>query len=133
MNWRDQIQAGADGSPHSNLLGSKFVDFDQATQTATMRFTVKKEMTTWRGGVQGGLVAETTREDGSPVRLALPDPSAALRAYAGKKVTLGIRPEALTDVEGADHRSALVERFSNTVTVTDPAVSDALSFSKRNC
>lgn len=57
MDWRDQIQAGADNSPHSNLLGSRFVGFDEATQTATMRFTVKPEMTTWRGGVQGGLVA----------------------------------------------------------------------------
>ena len=57
MSWEDQIQEGADGSPHSNLLGSRFVGFDEATQTATMRFTVKKEMTTWRGGVQGGLVA----------------------------------------------------------------------------
>ncbi|MEO0589980.1 MAG: PaaI family thioesterase [Pseudomonadota bacterium] len=57
MDWRDQIQEGADGSPHSNLLGSRFVGFDEATQTATMRFTVKKDMTTWRGGVQGGLVA----------------------------------------------------------------------------
>lgn len=44
-------------SPHTSLLGSEFVEFDEATQTATMRFTVKKEMTTWRGGVQGGLVA----------------------------------------------------------------------------
>ena len=57
MDWRDQIQEGAAGSPHSNLLGSRFVDFDEATQTATMHFTVKKDMTTWRGGVQGGLVA----------------------------------------------------------------------------
>ncbi|MEL6486392.1 MAG: PaaI family thioesterase [Pseudomonadota bacterium] len=57
MDWKDQIQAGADGSPHSNLLGSRFVGFDEATQTATMRFTVKREMTTWRGGVQGGLIA----------------------------------------------------------------------------
>lgn len=47
----------ADGSPHSSLLGSQFVSFDEASQTATMRFTVKREMTTWRGGVQGGLVA----------------------------------------------------------------------------
>ncbi|MBV7266476.1 PaaI family thioesterase [Erythrobacter ani] len=45
------------GSPHSVLLGSEFVSFDEATQTATMRFNVKKEVTTWRGGVQGGLVA----------------------------------------------------------------------------
>ena len=44
-------------SPHTALLGSEFVSFDEETQTATMRFTVKREMTTWRGGVQGGLVA----------------------------------------------------------------------------
>ena len=57
MGWCDHINAGAEGSPHSSLLGSKFVDFDETTQTATMHFTVRKEMTTWRGGVQGGLVA----------------------------------------------------------------------------
>ena len=44
-------------SPHTALLGSQFVGWDAATQTATMRFTVKRAMTTWRGGVQGGLVA----------------------------------------------------------------------------
>ena len=49
-------QDGAD-SPHSDLLGSEFVGFDEESATATMRFTVKKQMTTWRGGVQGGLVA----------------------------------------------------------------------------
>ena len=44
-------------SPHTALLGSHFVSWDAQTQTATMRFTVKREMCTWRGGVQGGLVA----------------------------------------------------------------------------
>lgn len=44
-------------SPHSALLGSQFLGWDAATQTATMRFTVRREMCTWRGGVQGGLVA----------------------------------------------------------------------------
>ncbi len=44
-------------SPHTALLGSQFVSFDEDTQTVTMRFDVKREMTTWRGGVQGGLVA----------------------------------------------------------------------------
>jgi uncharacterized protein (TIGR00369 family) len=47
----------AGDSPHTALLGSEFVSFDAVTATATMRFTVKPEMTTWRGGVQGGLVA----------------------------------------------------------------------------
>ncbi|MEM9501008.1 MAG: PaaI family thioesterase [Pseudomonadota bacterium] len=44
-------------SPHTALLGSEFVEWDERSQTATMRFTVKTEMTTHRGGVQGGLVA----------------------------------------------------------------------------
>ena len=47
----------AGDSPHTSLLGSEFVSFDEETLTATMHFTVRKEMTTWRGGVQGGLVA----------------------------------------------------------------------------
>lgn len=44
-------------SPHTALLGSEFVSWDAETQTATMRFTIKREVCTWRGGVQGGLVA----------------------------------------------------------------------------
>lgn len=44
-------------SPHTALLGSEFVGWDEGTQTATMRFAVRREMCTWRGGVQGGLVA----------------------------------------------------------------------------
>ncbi len=44
-------------SPHTALLGSQFVSWDEAAQIATMRFTVKREVCTWRGGVQGGLVA----------------------------------------------------------------------------
>lgn len=48
---------GEQGSPHSSLLGSRFVGFDEVTCTATMHFRVHREMTTWRGGVQGGLVA----------------------------------------------------------------------------
>ena len=44
-------------SPHTALLGSSFVGYDEETCTATMRFKVRPEMTTWRGGVQGGLVA----------------------------------------------------------------------------
>ena len=44
-------------SPHTSLLGSELVGYDPETATATMRFHVKREVCTWRGGVQGGLVA----------------------------------------------------------------------------
>lgn len=44
-------------SPHSALLGTTQASYDPDTRTATMQFLVNREMTTWRGGVQGGLVA----------------------------------------------------------------------------
>ncbi|WBY16308.1 PaaI family thioesterase [Erythrobacteraceae bacterium WH01K] len=53
----DDIFGDGPPSPHSSLLASEFVDWDEAAQTATMRFTVQEQMCTWRGGVQGGLVA----------------------------------------------------------------------------
>lgn len=49
--------SGDHDSPHSALLGSELLGFDEETATATMRFTVMPQMCTWRGGVQGGLVA----------------------------------------------------------------------------
>lgn len=57
MDLKSHFPDDAGESPHTALLNSEFVDFDAETQTATMHFTVKPEMTTWRGGVQGGLVA----------------------------------------------------------------------------
>ena len=57
MSWQEQIKVGTNGSPHSDLLQSRFEGFDEETRTATMHFTVKPEMCTWRGGVQGGLIA----------------------------------------------------------------------------
>ncbi|MEL7150813.1 MAG: sn-glycerol-3-phosphate ABC transporter ATP-binding protein UgpC [Pseudomonadota bacterium] len=70
------------------------------------------------------LIAELTGNSGDSVRLTTSQPSDALRGYAGQSITMGIRPEALTDVEGADQRSTHVERFSNIVNVTEPAGSD---------
>lgn len=49
--------AGDGSSPHSGLLASELVGFDEETATATMRFKILPQMCTWRGGVQGGLVA----------------------------------------------------------------------------
>ncbi|MCB2085773.1 MAG: PaaI family thioesterase [Sphingomonadaceae bacterium] len=43
--------------PHAKLLGAQAVDFDEATQTITMRFAAPPEFITPRGSVQGGLVA----------------------------------------------------------------------------
>ena len=70
------------------------------------------------------LMAAMQGDDGQEISLAIDNPSSELGAKAGQEVLLGIRPEALTDVEGADHRSGHLEKFNNTVTVTEPAGSD---------
>ncbi len=75
--------------------------------------------------VDGNAVyADTVNDKGEKVSLAFHAPGAALRGFDGRTVTLGIRPEALTDVDGADLRSTHVEQVRNTVLVTEPAGSD---------
>jgi ABC-type sugar transport systems, ATPase components len=47
-----------------------------------------------------------------------------LAAWDGKEILLGIRPEAITDPEGADRKSSNVVSLKNRVVVTEPAGSD---------
>ena len=68
--------------------------------------------------------AVTQNDKGAEIKLAFFEPSEQLRNFDGRNVIMGVRPEAMTDVEGADHRSTHVERVLNTVIVTEPAGSD---------
>jgi multiple sugar transport system ATP-binding protein len=49
---------------------------------------------------------------------------ANLASWEGREILLGIRPEAITDPEGADRKSNNIQALSNRVTVTEPAGSD---------
>ena len=71
-----------------------------------------------------GVYAETTNGLNEAVRLKFPDPSAALKSYDGKTITLGIRPEAITDAEGADRNAKHLEEVIGRVIVTEHAGSD---------
>jgi multiple sugar transport system ATP-binding protein len=48
----------------------------------------------------------------------------SLAGWAGKEILLGIRPEAITDPEGADRKSGNIQSLRNRVTVTEPAGAD---------
>ena len=70
------------------------------------------------------LFAQVTTGLDDVVKLKFADPPAALESYVGQTITLGIRPEAITDPEGADHDAKNVEAIKNHVVVVEPAGSD---------
>ncbi|MEL6467366.1 MAG: sn-glycerol-3-phosphate ABC transporter ATP-binding protein UgpC [Pseudomonadota bacterium] len=75
--------------------------------------------------VDGNAVyADTTDSAGAAISLPVAQGGDALQEMTGKSAILGLRPEALTDVDGADARAAQVAHVANDVTVTEPAGSD---------
>lgn len=92
--------AGFMGSPSMNLLPAKVVSQDD------------------------GLYIMVTNCGGDAVSLRFAQPGSGLADYIGKEVILGIRPEAITDVEGADRNARNVQTFPNMVSVTEPAGAD---------
>jgi multiple sugar transport system ATP-binding protein len=66
--------------------------------------------------------AITDHADGQPRELRFSQ--ANLAGWDGQEILLGIRPEAITDPEGADRKSNNIVALSNRVTVTEPAGSD---------
>lgn len=79
------------------------------------------------------LFADTTDAKGHTISLPINAPADGLN---GKSAILGLRPEALTDVDGADARAMQIAQIPNEVTVTEPAGSDTFvttSFGGKDC
>ena len=71
----------------------------------------------------GGIAVSLARDGHGPVLLPVEN-HPGLRARAGQKVVLGIRPEAVTDVDGADRHARNVVRVPCRAEVVEPAGSD---------
>ena len=100
------------GSPSMNLLSVKIVSDGE------------------------GIYAETKNASDEIIRLKFPEATEALKAYAGKTATLGIRPESITDPEGADRDAKYLEHITSRVTVVEPAGSDTFvttTFDGKDC
>jgi multiple sugar transport system ATP-binding protein len=87
------------GSPSMNLLPAKVVS--------------------GKAGLQLELA-----QDGKPVRLAIPSTIVSSTLTDGQSVILGIRPEAVTDKDGADRNSNAVALLEGRVELVEPAGSD---------
>lgn len=68
--------------------------------------------------------ATTTDGQGAALRLKFGNASDNLRAYDGRKIVLGIRPEAVTDPDGVERSAVHVESVKTVVDVIEPAGAD---------
>src|SRR6056297_244856 len=84
----------------------------------------------------GALHAILTGADGAERALRIENAPAAYTAYRDRPVSLGIRPEAITDPEGADRNARNIQPLANVVGVTEPAGSDTfvtMTLSGKDC
>jgi multiple sugar transport system ATP-binding protein len=73
------------------------------------------------------LSVELARNGSAPVSLALNGAPQGLSAYRGKQVMFGIRPEALTDPDGADRNATHLVTADCHTEVVEPAGSDTFA------
>src|SRR6185369_3236545 len=67
------------------------------------------------------------QRSGNPLTLALPAAAKAIAKHAGSNVIFGIRPEAVTDPDGADRTSSGVVTSECQIEVVEPAGSDTFA------
>ena len=79
------------------------------------------------GGSGERLSVELGRNGTGPVLLPLDGAPRALSAYRGKPVVFGIRPEALTDPDGADRNATHLATADCHIEVVEPAGSDTFA------
>ncbi len=78
-----------------------------------------------------GIGVEVTDGAGNPTWLPVPSPE-RLSAYVGKQVTLGVRPEMITDPVPHKVDDAMVRQVPMKVLVTEPTGADTMLVSEAN-
>ncbi len=77
-----------------------------------------------------GLQVSLERPNSEPLKLPVNAGNNSLTGYAGKQVIFGIRPEALTDPDGADRKAKSVVHGDCAIEVVEPAGSDTFAVTK---
>ncbi|ANL27583.1 sn-glycerol-3-phosphate ABC transporter ATP-binding protein [Rhizobium phaseoli] len=77
-----------------------------------------------------GLAVSLERPNAAPLRLPVVAGANGLSAYAGRQVIFGIRPEALTDPDGADRKARSLTEDDCLIEVVEPAGSDTFAVTK---
>ncbi|MFS8146758.1 ABC transporter ATP-binding protein [Rhizobium sp. BR 249] len=77
-----------------------------------------------------GLAVSLERPNAAPLRLPVATTGNGLSSYAGRQVIFGIRPEALTDPDGADRNARSLTEGDCLIEVVEPAGSDTFAVTK---
>jgi multiple sugar transport system ATP-binding protein len=107
-------------------LGTPKEIYDNPANMFVASFMGSPSMNLFRARVtieNGQAVARATLSDGAEASLPFA-PGRGLERHDGREIVLGIRPEAITDRDGADRNSRAVHVVEAPVEVTEPAGSD---------
>ncbi|MBB2969795.1 ABC transporter ATP-binding protein [Mesorhizobium sp. RMAD-H1] len=74
-----------------------------------------------------GLSVSLDRPEGEPLTLPVNGAASKLAAYKGQEIIFGIRPEALTDPDGADRKAHSLAEGDCLIEVVEPAGSDTFA------
>ena len=81
-------------------------------------------------GGANGLSVVLERPSDQPLALPIKTANGALGAYSGKEIIFGVRPEALTDPDGADRNAVSLAEGECLIEVVEPAGSDTFAVTK---
>ena len=74
-----------------------------------------------------GLAVSLARHEAEPLVLAVPNAPGGLSNFKGKEIVFGIRPEALTDPDGADRNAKTIAEGDCLIEVVEPAGADTFA------
>ena len=78
-------------------------------------------------GDGANLAVSLVRQNAEPLRLPVAKAGGNLASYKGKEIIFGIRPEALTDPDGADRNATTVAEGDCLIEVVEPAGADTFA------
>ena len=111
-------------------FGSPADIYNNPANTFVADFMGSPAMNLLKGKVEqngSGLAVSLARHQAEPLVLSVPNAPGSLSAYSGKDVIFGIRPEALTDPDGADRNARTVAEGDCLIEVVEPAGADTFA------
>lgn len=115
-------QFGTPAEIYNNPANMFVADFMGSPAMNLLTATVEKN------GTEHAISLE--RGDGEPLKITIRNAPQDIGNYAGKQIVFGIRPEALTDPDGADRNASAIVEGDCLIDVVEPAGSDTFAVTR---